>query len=360
MTQDDPSEILLQGAKVWNAWRKHHRGLLNFAAPRWYSSPGPGGMQVKGRNRVDFSEMNLSGVMIHSAFAEGLNLRNTIFEDAHFEEGDFSRADFSGAYFRSTRFNKTILTGANFDGATFINCNLNRVNLVGASFRVKEISETVVYGIAAWDLQISDQMKQSKLVIERTSDLYSDLIQQGKVPLMVDDIELAQFVYYLSSHKKMRDALNILNDKGVLLLGRFNDGGLERLYSIRERLQSKGYMAMIFDFARPDNLSLTETVVTMAGLSKFIVVDLSGASVPAELQSILSQIKKPILAFGNAYAMFPDVADQVDVLTIEGRDSELLNGLEERLPDLESLHAKRIVELARRYEKAEKERLRKG
>ncbi|MFZ9463194.1 MAG: hypothetical protein ACO262_06225 [Vulcanococcus sp.] len=95
-------------------------------------------------------------------------------------------------------------------------------------------------------------------------------------------------------------------------------------------------------------------------MSKFIVVDLSGASVPAELQSILSQIKKPILAFGNAYAMFPDVADQVDVLTIEGRDSELLNGLEERLPDLESLHAKRIVELARRYEKAEKERLRKG
>jgi hypothetical protein len=177
---------------------------------------------------------------------------------------------------------------------------------------------------------------------------------------MVDDIELAQFVYYLSNHKKMRDALNILNDKGVLLLGQFRDGGLERLYSIRERLQSRGYMAMIFDFARPDNLSLTETVVTMAGLSKFVVVDLSGSSVPAELQSILSQIKKPVLAFGNAYALFPDIADQTDVLTIEGDDSKLLNGLEERLPDLETLHAKRIVELARRYEKAEKERLRRG
>jgi uncharacterized protein YjbI with pentapeptide repeats len=361
MTQDDPSEILLRGAKVWNVWREQYRGPLNFAAPRWYESPGTDGVQVKGRNRLDFSEMNLSGATIYRAFAEGLNLRNTVFEDAHFEEGDFSRADFTGASFRSTRFNKTILTGANFDGATFVNCNLNRINLVGASFRVKEISETVVYGIAAWDLQTSDQMKQSKLVIERTYDLYSDIIQQGKVPLTVDDIELAQFVYYLSNHKKMRDALNILNDKGVLLLGRFKDGGLERLYSIRERLQSKGYMAMIFDFARPDNLSLTETVVTMAGLSKFIVVDLSGSSVPAELQSILSQIKKPILAFGNAYAMFPDVADQTDVLTIEGGDdSKLLNDLEERLPDLESLHAKRIVDLARRYEKGEKERLRTG
>lgn len=68
---------------------------------------------------------------------------------------------------------------------------------------------------------------------------------------------------------------------------------MERLYSICEWLQHKGYMAMIFDFARPDNLSLTETVVTMAGLSKFIFVDLPGASVPAELQAVLSQVKKP-------------------------------------------------------------------
>jgi uncharacterized protein YjbI with pentapeptide repeats len=65
----------------------------------------------------------------------------------------------------------TILTGANLDGATFVNCNLNRVNLVGTLFRVKEITETVVYGIAAWDLVTSDEMKQSKLVIEKTYEL---------------------------------------------------------------------------------------------------------------------------------------------------------------------------------------------
>ncbi len=214
--------------------------------------------------------------------------------------------------------------------------------------------ETVVYGIAAWDLVTSDEMKQSRLVIEKTYELYSDLIQQGKIPMMVDDIELAQFVYYLSNHKRLRDALNILNDKGVLLLGRFRDGGLERLYSMRECLQGKGYMAMIFDFARPDNLSLTETVVTMAGLSKFVVVDLSGSSVPAELQAILSQIKKPVLAFGDPYALFPDLADQTWVRTIEGDDSNLLRGLEDQLPEMEKLHAERIIQLARRYEKAEK------
>ena len=360
MPQDDPFQIIMQGANVWNVWRERNPGPVHFAKPNWYDCPGPNGVQVKGRNRINFNEMNLSGVSIFGAFAEGLNLRGSVFEDAHFEEGDFSRANFSGAKFRNTKFNKTILTGANFDGATFVNCNLNRVNLVGASFNVKEITETVVYGIAAWDLQTSDDMKQSKLVIERTYELYSDLIRQGKIPLMVDDIELAQFVYYLSNHKKMRDALNILNDKGVLLLGRFKDGGLERLYSIREWFQSKGYMPMIFDFERPDNLSLTETVVTMAGLSKFVVVDLSGSSVPAELQAILSQIKKPVLAFGDPFALFPDLADQTSIVSIEGGEANLLDGLEDSLSEIEGLYAKRIMQLAKRYMNADKERLSEG
>lgn len=342
----------MQGAAVWNVWRGHNPGPLTFSVPDWYDSPGPGGTQVKGKNRLDFSGMNLSGASIYRAFAEGLNLRNALFEGSHFEEGDFSRADFRGATFHSTKFNKTILTGANFDGAMFVNCNLNRVNLVGAFFRVKEITETVVYGIAAWDLVTSNEMKQSKLVIEKTYELYSDLIQQRKIPMMVDDIELAQFVHYLNDHKKMRDTLNILNDKGVLLLGRFKDGGLERLYSVREWLQSRGYMAMIFDFARPDNLSLTETVVTMAGLSKFIFVDLSGASVPAELQAVLSQVKKPVLAFGARYALFSDLADQTWVRTIEGDNTNLFGGLEANLSEMEKLHAERIMQLARRYEKA--------
>lgn len=358
MTQDDYSEILAQGAKVWNVWRERNPGpMVRFVKPHWYSCPGPRGRQIKGRNRLNFSGMNLSGVFISKAFAEGLNLRDSLFDGSTFDEGDFSRADFSGATFRNTKFFKSILTEANFDGATFVNCNLNRVNLSGASFHLKEITETVVYGIAAWDLETSEETKQSKLVIEKTYDLYSNLIDQGKVPMTVDDIELAQFVYYLSNHKKMRATLNIMNDRGVLLLGRFKDGGLERLYSMREWFQGKGYMAMIFDFARPDNLSLTEAVVTMAGLAKFVVVDLSGSSVPAELQSILSQIKKPVLAFGDPYSLFPDLSDQTSVITIESDELNILHGLEEKLPDLERLHVERIIELAKRYTKVDKERL---
>lgn len=348
MAEDDVSKIVLQGAAVWNAWREQTRSLpLTFSAPHWYDSPGRNGKQVKGRNKFDFSGMNLSGVSIYKAFAEGLNLRGAEFNGTLFEEGDFSRADFREACFRNTRLNKTILTGANFDGATFVNCNLNRANLVGASFRVKEITETVVYGISAWDLVTSDETKQSKLIIEKTYDLYTDLIQQNKIPVMVDDIELAEFIHYLSNHKKIRETLNILNNKSVLILGRFANGGLDLLYSIGDWFRSKGYLPMIFDFQRPDSLSLTETAVTMAGLSKFIVVDLSGPSVPAELQAILMQLKKPILAFGNPYSLFPDLADHTSVRTIE--TTNLFQGLEEKLPEMEKLQIERIQQLAQRH-----------
>lgn len=95
------------------------------------------------------------------------------------------------------------------------------------------------------------------------------------------------------------------------------DGGLARLHSLREWFQQQGYLALIVDCFRPDNLSLTETVVTMAGLLKLVVVDLSGASAPAELQAILAQVKKLVLAFGDGYALFPDLEDQVHVLHSE-------------------------------------------
>ncbi|SMF15451.1 Uncharacterized low-complexity proteins [Alteromonadaceae bacterium Bs31] len=347
MEDFDPNKLVLQGSKIWN---KTTAGkVADFVRPQWFDSKLPDGQQIKGRNKLDMSGMHFYGTRIHSAFAEGLNLSGSTFIDAQIEEGDFSRADFSHCTFKNTRFNKTIFTQASFSGASFVNCNLNRVNLTEARFDVKEICETVVYGISAWDLQLSEESKQSKLIIEKSYEFYSDFIARGELPLMVDDIELAQFVYYLSNHKKMRDTLNILNNRGVLLLGQFRDGGLERLYALREWLQARGYMPMIFDFTRPDSLSTNETIVTMAGLSKFVLADLAGPSVPAELTEIFSSIKRPLLAFGkHPYALFPNLMDQTTVVHIEGLPENLLQELETKLPTMEQLYKKRIEVLIER------------
>lgn len=304
-----PEEVILKGAAAWNKWQDENKQSVHFARPSWYECRDERGMQIKGRNELDFSGIHLTNASIHLAFAEGLNLRGAEIVGCHFEEGDFSRADFSNTTFANTKFNKTILTDANFSGATFVNCNLNRVNLVNADFRLKEIRETVVYGISAWDLKTSPEMIQSRLVIEKSYELHSDIVASGKIPMMVDDIEMAQFVYYLSSHKNMRNMINILNSRGVLLLGKFKDGGLERLYQLMDWFKARNYMPMLFDFDRPNSMDYTETVVTMAGLSKFIVADLSGGSVPQELHATLSSFQKPVIVYSDqpAYSMFKDI-----------------------------------------------------
>ncbi|HMG15824.1 MAG TPA: pentapeptide repeat-containing protein [Saprospiraceae bacterium] len=350
---EEKEQIILKGALKWSLWRKNNPGSLYFNRPNWYQCLDSNGLNIKGQNQLNFSGIDLSGSTIYDAFAEGINFSAGIFMDTSFEEGDFSRANFSNAIFINTKFNKTILTDANFNGASFVNCNLNRVNLTNAQFCLKEIRETVIYGISVWDLHTCDSMIQSKLIIEKTYELYSDLIKKGIVPLMVDDIELAQFIYYMTDHKKMRNTINILNSKGVLLLGQFKNGGMERLYKLQEWLQKKDYMPMIFDFARPDNLDLTETIVTMAGLSKFIIADLSGGSVPQELYAIATNFKKPIIAFskGKAYSLFQDIKRKnSNVLDFEiENDDELDEKLMSLIPEVEAKNRQIILELAEIY-----------
>ena len=350
---DSHEEIILQGASVWNEWRNENKGPVHFARPSWYDSPDSLGRQIKGRNRLDFSGLNLTHVSIHDAFAEGLNIQNSRIINCHFEEGDFSRANFSKTEFVNTRFNKTILTDANFNGASFVNCNLNRVNITSAEFCLKEIRDTVVYCVSAWDLKTCDEMKQSRLVIERTYELYSDIIAGGKIPLMADNIELAQFIYYLSNHKKMRDVLNILNAKGILLLGQFRDGGLQRLYKLHDWLKERNYMPMIFDFERPVNMDYTETVITMAGLSKIIIADLSGGSVPQELHATLTNFQKPIIAYSKtgAYSMFKDLKRKNPyAFDFEYADeADLLVKMDASLKEADKGHVQIIHDLAETY-----------
>ena len=71
------------------------------------------------------------------------------------------------------------------------------------------------------------------------------------------------------------------------------------------------YLPIIFDFERPDNRDFTETIMTLAGLSRFVIADLSGQSVPNELRATIPHFKipfVPIIEKGRKiYSMFPDL-----------------------------------------------------
>ena len=339
--------------KTYQDWLKSVSEIPDYnkyIRPNWFS-----GFE-KGNNQYDFSGITLEGVAVFNAFAEGLTIRNSVFKDVVFEEGDFSRANFSNCHFINTRFNKTIFTDASFEQATFENCNLNRVNLVNANFCVKAIEETVVYGISAWDLHTCNSSKQSKLVIEKTYSFYSDIIAEGRIPLMVDDIELAQFIYYLTNHKRLRETINVMNSRSVLLLGRFNNGGLERLYKLREWLLKQNYLPMIFDFERPDSMDLVEVIVTMGGLCKFIIADLSGPFVNTELTEISSLYFKPIILFHSNQPNRPDIKfetenNYIHRIHFDGSIEELLKKIQLKIQEINTVYSQFVQEASQRSEK---------
>jgi hypothetical protein len=47
------------------------------------------------------------------------------------------------------------------------------------------------------------------------------------------------------------------------------------LDAIRERLRTKNYSPVVFDFEKPMTRDPTETVMTLAGMAKFVIADLT-------------------------------------------------------------------------------------
>jgi len=154
-----------------------------------------------------------------------------------------------------------------------------------------------IYGISAWDVKL-ERAAQSNLVM--TPDEQSTL--------QVDDLEVAQFIYLLL---RLRNVITTVGEKAVLIVGRFTERK-ELLEQMSDKLRSLHYIPIIFDFARPTDRDLTETVRILAGLSRFVIADITNPrSVPLELQSIVPDYMVPfvtILQRGQpAFGMFEDL-----------------------------------------------------
>src|SRR5262249_34954936 len=104
----------------------------------------------------------------------------------------------------------------------------------------------------------------------------------------VDNLEVAQFIYMLLNHRKIRDIITTIGEKAVLILGRFTPERKEVLDAIAEKLRELKYLPIIFDFERIPGRDYTETVKILAGLSKFVIADITQPkSVPQEAIAII-------------------------------------------------------------------------
>jgi len=119
----------------------------------------------------------------------------------------------------------------------------------------------------------------------------------------VDNLKVAQFLYLIINNKEIRDVIDTIRSKVVLILGRFDNKNKPRLNRIREVLSSlrdeKGeqrYIPVMFDFEKPESTNFMEPVVTLAHMSRFIIADFTDPKVVlAELHAIYGPAKIPLL-----------------------------------------------------------------
>src|SRR5262249_37662728 len=112
-------------------------------------------------------------------------------------------------------------------------------------------------------------------------------------------------------NQKIRDVIDTITSKAVLLLGRFTDERKGVLDALRAELREHNYLPILFDFNIPATRDITETISLLARMARFIIADLTDpSSIPKELEAIVPQLAVPVqpLLEGSSrpYAMFRD------------------------------------------------------
>jgi uncharacterized protein YjbI with pentapeptide repeats len=240
---------------------------------------------------------NLIGADLGRAILIGANLTG-----ANLSKADLSNANLSGADLSKADLSEANLNCANLDNAILKDVILTNAILVSTNFENANLIGSHVYGISAWNLNLKGA-EQSDLVITPLNEPV----------ITVDNLEVAQFIYLMLHNEKIRDIINTIGKKGVLILGRFTPADRkEVLDAIREKLRQKDYVPIVFDFERPTDRDFTETIKTLAGMCRFIIADITNPkSSPLELQAIVPDYMIPLVPIiqGNEdpFSMFENL-----------------------------------------------------
>lgn len=265
------------GVATWNQWRKKHPD----------EEPDLSG--------VNFREEDLRGINLSEANLRGANLIGADLSGANLIRAVLFRADLREANLYRTNLLEADCREAKLSRASMVETDLRGANLTGCS----------IYGISVWNVQLHGAT-QSNLIIT-----------DPKEPVItVDDLKVAQFIYLLLDNRDIRNVINTVTSKVVLILGRFTPKRKEVLDALRNELRKYNYLPVLFDFEKPAGRDLTETVSTLAHLARFIIVDLTDpSSAPHEVATIIPQCIVPVQPLllqehtkpEHEYAMFHDL-----------------------------------------------------
>jgi uncharacterized protein YjbI with pentapeptide repeats len=327
MANDGHVALLKQGVAAWNTWRSENPNVVpDLSGAKLYGANLSGanlsgaylsqahlyGANLSAANlsaanlmEANLNRANLRGANLRGARLYGADLLMADFGEANLSEADLSRAllpranlsgaDLTGAVLGGADFYDANLSGADLIGVNLIEANLSRANLsraklsggtlisailVDTDLTGADLTGCSVHGVSAWGLKLDDA-KQQNLVITRPDE----------PTITVDNIEVAQFIYLLLHNKKIRDVIDTITSKAVLILGRFTNERKAVLHALREELRKRNYLPILFDFEKPTSQTTDETITLLARMSRFVIADISDAkSVLQELRAIVPDL----------------------------------------------------------------------
>jgi hypothetical protein len=271
MANPEHLQILKQGVEAWNQWRAANPGIRPDLA------------------EAPLARENLRGANLYQTDLREANLARADLVEAELSSADLFQADLRGANLLGADLSRANLSRADLTAVRLVETDLNEANLAGCQ----------VYGISAWDVHLAGA-QQSDLIITPS----------GEPVITVDNLEVAQFIYLLLHNEKIREVIDTITSKAVLILGRFTPERKVVLDVLRDELRHRNYLPIVFDFEQPASRDLTETLSTLAHIARFIIADITDAkSIPQELERIVPALPsvpvQPILlASAGEYGMF--------------------------------------------------------
>lgn len=352
MANSEQLAILKKGTYEWNRWRKAYpETSLDFRKANLGERCHLEHAELRG---ADFREANLRGARLSAAELHGANFSEAILIGADLSNANLERAFLSSAYLSRANLSWANLTEANLcsadlteavlikarlSNATLTRTHLNRVlflnadlsavdlceadlsaadlgeaNLTGANLSGADLSRShlvktnfqganltgcCVYGISAWDVELRGAFQQDLVITPKS-----------RPAIRADNLEVAQFLYLLLNNQNIRRVIDTITSKVVLILGRFTPERKIILDAIRQDLRNRDHLPVVFDFEKPANRDLTETISTLAHMARFVIADITDAkSIPQELMAIVPNlpsvpVQPLLLASQREYGMF--------------------------------------------------------
>lgn len=301
MSDPEHLRIISLGVKAWNAWRKKNPHI-----------------------RPNLRKANLKGKNLENANFNDSNMRRANLSEANLSHAHFRRADL-----RRTNCSNAILNGADLTSAILIETNLEKATL----------NDCLVYGISAWNTKTKGS-EQKDLIISK----------MAQPAITVDNLDVAQFIYLLINNQNIRDVIDTITSKVVLILGSFSKDRKAILDGLRNELRRRNYLPVVFDFSVPRSRDVAETVKVLAGLAKFVLADVTDAKeVRAELHEIVPEFPslpvRPLLREGDTEFISLSKHLRKYPWMLEVFQYVSLQDMTSRLDELLALPEKKAVEL---------------